>query len=64
MVYGTSGYRSSLAVALLEQQGMAPLADLDGGVTAWEDAGLATAQSNRADRRHEKRYGRGDKSAC
>jgi rhodanese-related sulfurtransferase len=39
MVYCASGYRSSLAIDLLEQHGLAPLADLDGGVTAWEDAG-------------------------
>jgi hydroxyacylglutathione hydrolase len=42
VVYCASGYRSSLAVGLLEQHGIATLADLDGGVTAWEDAGLAT----------------------
>jgi hydroxyacylglutathione hydrolase len=42
VVYCASGYRSSLAVGLLEQHGIAALADLDGGVTAWEDAGLAT----------------------
>jgi len=40
VVYCAGGYRSSLAVGLLEQHGVAPLADLDGGVTAWEDAGL------------------------
>jgi rhodanese-related sulfurtransferase len=42
VVYCAGGYRSSLAVGLLEQHGIATLADLDGGVTAWEDAGLAT----------------------
>jgi rhodanese-related sulfurtransferase len=42
VVYCASGYRSSLVVGLLEQHGIATLADLDGGVTAWEDAGLAT----------------------
>src|SRR5262245_10297651 len=42
IVYCASGYRSSLAIGLLEQHGHDTLADLDGGVTAWEDAGLAT----------------------
>ena len=42
VVYCAGGYRSSLAVGLLEQHGVATLADLDGGGTAGEDAGLAT----------------------
>jgi hydroxyacylglutathione hydrolase len=40
VVYCAGGYRSSLAVGLLEQHGITPLADLDGGMTAWADAGL------------------------
>jgi hydroxyacylglutathione hydrolase len=42
VVYCAGGYRSSLAVGLLEQHGITPLADLDGGMTAWADAGLET----------------------
>ena len=42
VVYCAGGYRSSLAVGLLEQHGITPLADLDGGLTAWADAGLET----------------------
>jgi hydroxyacylglutathione hydrolase len=40
VVYCAGGYRSSLAVGLLEQHGIRPLTDLDGGMTAWVDAGL------------------------
>jgi hydroxyacylglutathione hydrolase len=42
VVYCAGGYRSSLAVSLLEQHGITPLADLDGGMAAWADAGLET----------------------
>ena len=42
VVYCAGGYRSSLAVGLLEQHGITPLADLDGGMTAWVDTGLET----------------------
>jgi rhodanese-related sulfurtransferase len=42
VVYCAGGYRSSLAVSLLEQHGITPLADLDGGMTAWADTGLET----------------------
>jgi hydroxyacylglutathione hydrolase len=42
VVYCAGGYRSSLAIGLLEQHGVTTLADLDGGMTAWEDVGLAT----------------------
>jgi rhodanese-related sulfurtransferase len=42
VVYCVGGYRSSLAVGLLEQHGITPLADLDGGMTARADAGLKT----------------------
>ena len=45
VVYCAGGYRSSLAVGLLEQHGITPLADLDGGMTAWADAGLETLTS-------------------
>ena len=36
------GCNASLAVGLLEQRGIIPLADLDGGMTVWADAGLKT----------------------
>jgi hydroxyacylglutathione hydrolase len=38
VVHCQSGYRSSIAASLLEGQGLAPLADLTGGIMAWEQA--------------------------
>ena len=35
VVHCASGYRSSIAVSLLEQRGFQPLADLAGGINAW-----------------------------
>jgi len=35
-----SGYRSSIAASLLERHGLTDLADLVGGIAAWEAAGL------------------------
>jgi bacillopeptidase F (M6 metalloprotease family) len=40
VVYCAGGYRSSLAIGLLEQHGFVSLVDLDGGMTAWEDTAL------------------------
>ena len=38
------GYRSSMAVGILEQNGLANLADLAGGMAAWQKEGLPVAQ--------------------
>ena len=35
-----SGYRSSIAASLLERNGYARVTDLEGGITAWQAAGL------------------------
>lgn len=40
LVYCRSGNRSGQATALMAQLGFEHVADLDGGVVAWEDAGL------------------------
>jgi rhodanese-related sulfurtransferase len=42
VVYCAGSYRSSLGIGLLKQHGIASMADLDGGMTAWEDAALET----------------------
>jgi hydroxyacylglutathione hydrolase len=40
-VYCAGGYRSSIAVSLLKQQGITNVIELAGGITAWEAANLA-----------------------
>ncbi|MGQ4807683.1 Hydroxyacylglutathione hydrolase [Candidatus Entotheonellaceae bacterium PAL068K] len=40
VVYCAGGYRSSIAVSLLEQHGLTSLSDLAGGMAAWETAGM------------------------
>jgi rhodanese-related sulfurtransferase len=42
VVYCASGYRSSVAVSLLRREGFARVANLVGGVGAWEAARLET----------------------
>jgi glyoxylase-like metal-dependent hydrolase (beta-lactamase superfamily II)/rhodanese-related sulfurtransferase len=42
VVYCASGYCSSIAVSVLEHHGLTLLSDVDGGMAAWEAAGLAT----------------------
>jgi hydroxyacylglutathione hydrolase len=39
-----SGYRSSIASAFLERRGVHQIANVLGGMTAWNEAGLATTQ--------------------
>lgn len=40
VVYCAGGYRSSIAVSLLERHGLTGLSDLAGGLGAWADAGM------------------------
>jgi predicted metal-dependent enzyme (double-stranded beta helix superfamily)/rhodanese-related sulfurtransferase len=42
VMHCASGYRSSIAASLLEQHGLTQLADLAGGIVAWDIAGLET----------------------
>jgi glyoxylase-like metal-dependent hydrolase (beta-lactamase superfamily II)/rhodanese-related sulfurtransferase len=42
VVYCTSGYRSAIAASLLRREGLPRVADLVGGLGAWESAQLAT----------------------
>jgi glyoxylase-like metal-dependent hydrolase (beta-lactamase superfamily II)/rhodanese-related sulfurtransferase len=42
VVYCTSGYRSAIAASVLSREGVAKVADLVGGLPAWEAAKLAT----------------------
>ena len=41
VVYCASGYRSSVAVSLLKREGLSDVANLVGGLGAWEAAKLA-----------------------
>jgi rhodanese-related sulfurtransferase len=45
VVHCASGYRSAIAVSLLEQHGITALADLVGGFAAWEASQLQTVTS-------------------
>jgi rhodanese-related sulfurtransferase len=42
IVYCPSGYRSAIAISLLLRAGWPPVADLVGGMGAWEAARLET----------------------
>lgn len=42
VVYCAGGYRSAIAASLLEAAGFTSVADLLGGIAAWEQSGLAT----------------------
>ncbi len=42
VVYCRSGNRSGKATALMTQKGFTTVADVDGGIVAWEAAGLPT----------------------
>jgi rhodanese-related sulfurtransferase len=41
LVYCAGGYRSSIAASLLERAGFADVADLAGGMAAWDAAELS-----------------------
>jgi rhodanese-related sulfurtransferase len=43
VVYCAGGYRSSIAVSLMRREGRRGVANLVGGIGAWESARLATA---------------------
>lgn len=45
VVHCASGYRSSIAASLLERRGLTDLADLQGGIDAWEAAGMTTVSA-------------------
>jgi rhodanese-related sulfurtransferase len=40
LVHCAGGYRSSIAAGLLQQRGHTNLTELNGGLAAWEAAGL------------------------
>ncbi len=42
LVYCRSGNRSEQAVGIMRELGFADVADVDGGITSWVDAGLPT----------------------
>lgn len=44
IVYCRSGHRAALAAATLKDMGFENVANLAGGITAWQQAGLATAE--------------------
>lgn len=44
IVYCRSGSRSALATLMLEALGYGKAANLDGGITAWQEAGLPIAE--------------------
>jgi rhodanese-related sulfurtransferase len=41
-IHCASGYRSSIAASLIERSGIGVLADLVGGIQAWQGAGRPT----------------------
>ncbi|MEE9249302.1 MAG: MBL fold metallo-hydrolase [Dehalococcoidia bacterium] len=45
VVYCATGYRSSIAASILEQNGITQVADLVGGIAAWEASRLPTVSS-------------------
>ena len=44
LVYCRSGTRAALAASTLKMMGYERVANLDGGITAWRDAGLPTTE--------------------
>lgn len=44
IVYCRSGTRAALAVRMLVQLGYAQVANLEGGITAWKEAGLSVVE--------------------
>lgn len=47
ILYCGSAWRSSLAAATLQDMGLAPVSHVDGGFTAWKQAGLPVAEKAR-----------------
>lgn len=48
LVYCAGGYRSSIAVSMLQGRGFSPVMEIAGGITAWEAAGLPVDHSSGA----------------
>jgi rhodanese-related sulfurtransferase len=46
VVYCAGGYRAAIAVSLLQREGRARIANLVGGIGAWEAARLSTVASH------------------
>ena len=46
IVYCRSGARSALAAVTLKALGYGNVANLDGGITAWQDAGLPVVEDH------------------
>ena len=44
IVYCRSGHRAALAAATLKDMGFESVANLEGGITAWQEAGLPTSE--------------------
>jgi rhodanese-related sulfurtransferase len=42
-VYCRSGHRSAAAVSVMQQLGFQSIYELDGGISAWQAAGLPTS---------------------
>lgn len=47
ILYCGSAWRSSLAAATLQDMGLAPVSHIEGGFTAWKQAGLPVAEKAR-----------------
>jgi rhodanese-related sulfurtransferase len=48
VVYCQTGYRSSIAASILEQEGFARVVDLVGGFTAWDQQAISTEKGSPA----------------
>jgi rhodanese-related sulfurtransferase len=48
VVYCQTGYRSSIAASILEQEGFARVVDLVGGFTAWDQQVISTEKGSPA----------------
>jgi hydroxyacylglutathione hydrolase len=46
LVYCAGGYRSAIAASLLQQHGFTRVAEMAGGITAWETAHLPVESAN------------------
>jgi hydroxyacylglutathione hydrolase len=45
LVYCAGGYRSSIAASLLQRRGLGPVAEIAGGIAAWEAAKLPVCRA-------------------
>ncbi len=44
IVYCRSGHRAALAAATLQSLGFEDVANLEGGISAWQEAGMPTSE--------------------